>query len=98
MPHDVQVELAADRIAEIDIGREDRLLVVHGSRDDLAERVYDAASAARHDRVWGIGNVARIIGRIIAASRELVAAQDETPPFERNASHAREPALAAVGR
>src|SRR5262252_2129406 len=97
MPDDVQIELAANRIAEIDVGREDRLLVVHGPRDDLAKRVHDAASTSRYDGVRRIRDIARVVGGIIASPRELVAAQDEAAPFECDVTHAGEPTIATVG-
>src|SRR3954466_15866562 len=97
MPHNVQIELAANRIAKVDLGREDRLLIVYRARDDLAQRIHDAAAAARDDRGGRVRDTTWIIGRIVASPRELIAAQDKAAPLERDVTHAREPAIATVG-
>jgi hypothetical protein len=47
---DVKIELGADDLIEIEVGRKDHLSVTCRTGEDVAQRVDDAASARRRPR------------------------------------------------
>src|SRR4029450_5150894 len=89
--HDVEVEFPANDVVEVDIGRENRFLVVDRTGNELAQRTHNAAAATGDDRARVRREVAWIVLGVVAAPRELIAGEHEAPALERDVPHARHP-------
>ena len=50
VPHNVEVELAANNLTEVDLRDENGFTFLFWPRDEIAKGIHDAATARRHDR------------------------------------------------
>ncbi len=98
MAHDVEVKLTAGDFVKIEFGAQDARTIEKRPREDFAQRVDDATTAARHDRLRIVALGCGIIIWVVAATRELVARENEAPALQSDVPHSRLPCVAVVGR
>src|SRR6185503_6071073 len=98
VPDDVEVELAADDLRRIDVGHENRLVFGVRPGEEVAERIDDAAAAARDDRLRVVAEARAVVGGEVAAAVELIARQHEAASFDGDVPHRGDPGVARICR
>ena len=66
MAGDIEVELPARDLIQVDVGEQDLLAVAGGSGENLTERADDAAAAGAEDV---IGRLRERVGNVVSGSR-----------------------------
>src|SRR5437773_12453220 len=93
MASHIEIELAAHDLGRIDLSRNNRFFVVVRSRQQLAERRNDTASAANEYLIGVIAQSARVISRAVAPAQELARGKHKTATFASNVLHRGNPAI-----
>src|SRR4051812_22756853 len=96
MADNVEVVLAAYDLRAIDLGHEDGFIIRVRAGEKVAERIDDAAAAARDDRVRVVTVDRPVIGGEVAAPVELIARQHETTALYGDVAHRCQPHVARI--
>src|SRR4029077_15979835 len=97
MTDSVKIEFGFGQLAAVQIGYQDCFVFEVRSGKEFAERIDNATAAAREHGVRFVPKGRGVMLRKVAATVELVAAQNEASAFRGDVLHASRPCIAMVG-
>src|SRR5262249_43399848 len=96
MADDVEIVLAADDLRAVDVGKENGLTIRVRSRQEVAERIDDAAAAAADHGLRVVAERRAVVRWEVAPPVELVAGEHEAASLDRDVAHRGDPRIAGV--